>query len=212
MTGNPLRGPTTGAALALLLLALVLAAGCAEEKSKAAPKEIPALGTPLIPDKYFKDLGGCLKYLDAVDKCIYNRATALKIGQLCEPIQSPELRVTCLMDIAPMTGVRSLCLQAGAKRDDCFEKMAVERNEADDCLQIQASERQGICLKNLAVKYKTPAYCEKIMVGGLRDSCFAKTAVDARDFEACGRIADDTTKEACQNIVGQATGVEAYCS
>jgi len=205
--------------LALALLILVTAAGCAQEKKPGTPaataeggNAIPALAEPLIPPRYMKELGGCLKYLDTVDKCIYNRATVLRIGQLCEPIKSSELREGCFMELAPLVGVGNLCEKAGSKREDCFERLALAKQLDTECLEIAAGERRDICLKNLAVKFARPVFCTQVAEPGRRDSCFAKTSIDSNSFEACGQIVDAEMQGSCKSIVGQVQGVEEYCA
>ncbi|MBS3063028.1 MAG: hypothetical protein J4203_04095 [Candidatus Diapherotrites archaeon] len=201
--------------LALLLL-LVALAGCSQEPEKKAPvpeaTPLPELGQELIPQKYLKDLGVCLKYLDSIDKCVYNRATVLRVGQLCEPIRGQELREACFLEIAPLVGVKNLCLQAGSKREDCFEKMALARNNPEECLAIEAGERRDICLKNLAVRAQNPEFCEGLEEAGRRDTCYAKTAVDSNNLAACELIMNEANQQNCAKIVGQLLGIEEHCS
>ena len=193
-----------------LLLALLLLSGCAEEKKKDA-KPVAELGSELIPPQFMTELGICLNYLDSFDKCVYNRATVFKRGQLCEAVKAQETRDNCFFEVGSMIGLTKVCLQAGARKEDCLEKVALAKHSAEECMAIEEQERRNVCLKNLAVSSKEPAFCGKLEAEGKRDTCYAKTAVDSDNLEACRQIVDEKIRSGCLHVVGQAIGTEEFC-
>lgn len=198
------------AAALALLLALLLLSGCAEEKKEDA-KPVVALGAELVPPKFMTELGVCLNYLDSFDKCVYNRATVFKMGQLCEAIKAQETRDNCFFEVGSVIGLKQVCLQAGTRKEDCLEKVALAKHSAEECLAIEGQERRNVCLKNLAVSSKEPAFCGKLEAEGKRDTCYAKIAVDSNNLDACRQIADGKVMADCLRVVGQETGTEEFC-
>jgi len=109
----------------------------------------------------------------------------------------------------------------GNKRDECYIKIAVEKNKGLLCNQIENVEIKDKCYLKIAINLEKDSLCERVSdnnkvslckaviskdyklcenLRSLKDNCYAAIATLLAKSSLCGKIEDKILKEQCNNM------------
>jgi len=198
---------------ALLLVLMVLVAGCMEGESPGqdpAPKT--TIKAPAAPPTTVA-LGTCdnMPEGEARDKCLYEFARSTKDRKSCNAIEYDNLKFRCL---AAVEKDDRHCekIDIYQEKDDCLWDMAFGKNDLSYCKAIYQQQVRDRCVFNF-VSYKkaNPMECLDLVNITLKDRCIfdhiGKTAPNGKPWIApklCYLIADPEMELECnQTYLGR---------
>jgi hypothetical protein len=119
---------------------------------------------------------------------------------LCRRL-SYDVRISCYAVVAEETNNINLCEEAGRDKDDCYQKYAMNTQDASACDRITNVNYKDSCYQNLANTLSDPTLCERIRVVSYKDSCYQNMAYVFQDRTYCNSISNSDQKQNClQNL------------
>lgn len=96
-----------------------------------------------------------------------------KAFQECSKMEVPDIKDTCISNIAEVQASKAYCNQIAAQRikDLCLSNIAQLVNDNSICEEIYAEARKDSCYSNFFIFSKDYSVCPKISNKALRESC-----------------------------------------
>ncbi len=126
----------------------------------------------------------------------FSQANASQNAALCESISCTDIKAYCKSFVG---GGVAECESAGALKDDCYSKVAVELNISDACVRIADADKKNYCL---GVTTQNPGFCFALngpFANFSRDLCLNRVALVTRDYSLCASIENENLRDACAN-------------
>jgi len=91
----------------------------------------------------------------------------------CEKIDVPDLKDTCISNVAEAQRNKNYCSRLGNARikDSCYSSIAKFTGDHSVCEDIQASSRKDSCYMNFVLESKDYSVCGRLNNSALRSSC-----------------------------------------
>jgi len=99
-----------------------------------------------------------------------------KASQQCNQIEIPDLKDTCISNIAE-----------------------VQKNK-NYCTKIISARIKDLCYSNIAKISNDNSICTEIISDGVRDSCYMTFVLDNDDYSVCGKIVNKALRQSCESL------------
>ena len=175
------------AVVAIAVLAVVVQ-WIAPSAPGASPTASPSVLASPSPSATANAVADCWKK--------FSQANASQNAALCESISCVDIKAYCKSFVS---GEIESCESAGALKDDCYSKIAVELNISDACGRIADADKKNYCL---GVTAQNSGYCFALngpFANFSRDLCLNRVALVTRNYSLCSSIENENLRNACAN-------------
>lgn len=104
------------------------------------------------------------------------RVNPSKALQQCNQIEVPDLKDTCVSNIAE-----------------------VQHNK-DQCSKIANVKIKDLCYSNIAKIINDNSLCEQISIDSRKDSCYMGFVLDNKDYSVCAKITNKQLRQSCESL------------
>lgn len=164
---------------ALVLAGLTLIGGCSQQVTCNKPYIL--VGTGCCLDKNGNDI--------CDNDEIQSSETEDSEKDLVEAIEPKTNSVSC-EDIVSKT-----------EREQCYESLAVEKQDPDICDKIGDKSVKDGCYYRLAKDKQDLTICKEIFYAATHDKCYWDLAVEKMDEDICDNLVDSRRKAQCYAAV-----------
>ncbi|MCX6695282.1 MAG: hypothetical protein NTU61_03195 [Candidatus Altiarchaeota archaeon] len=130
------------------------------------------------------------------DICITGLAGKYMNVSLCKKVSSDQRKV-CYAFVAEIAGNSSLCSDAGAQKDQCYEQYARDMRDVSACDKMTDVNSKDSCYSSMSSTLSDPTICEKIRNINQKDNCYWNMASRLADSTYCNKITSSSQKQAC---------------
>ena len=92
-------------------------------------------------------------------------------------------------------------MQVPDLKDTCISNIAEIQKNTNYCNQIKSQRIKDLCFSNIAEQTKNNALCSEIKTDTRRDSCYAFFFVPANmDFTVCSKLINEQVRQSCEQL------------
>ncbi|MBR9700048.1 hypothetical protein GOV09_06325 [Candidatus Woesearchaeota archaeon] len=146
-----------------------------------------------------------------VRNCITDIAVNQKKMHTCHELETDSDKYSCYHDVGIAKESVDICEQihpsASHSRNDCFNQIAVKKNDETICNSIGQESLADRCRTSIALKKNDETICEG---NSFKNFCWMQMAAKQQDFSLCLRMKDDYDGQ--DNCLGQVAVLKSEVS
>ena len=133
-------------------------------------------------------------------KCVHNLIPNCRPAQ---PVPAEQPSLDDIKEIAKTDPGKAmqLCNQNDVPdlKDTCIRNIAEVQRNANYCIKIADQKIKDLCNANIAQSLNDKSLCDGIISDGIRDSCYANFFVPPnKDYSVCSKITNKNLRDSCE--------------
>lgn len=91
-------------------------------------------------------------------------------------------------------------MQVPDLKDTCISNIAEAQSSKTYCSQISSARIKDLCLSGIAQSLNDNTICDEISTEARKDSCYSNFFIFAKDYSICPKISNKALRESCEQL------------